>query len=227
MQDARQVVDVLHQIIVLGAGPRDADRVAFLEGVVADEMGRHLAGDADERDRIHQRIGEAGHRIGGARARGDEHDAGLAGRARIAFGRMGGALLVAHQDVLHLLLLEDLVIDRQHRAARIAEHMLDPLVRQRLQHDLGARHLLIASLPAIVFVLPLLPSRLVPSRAIKKAPEGACLRAHRCRGSLGCPGGARSYDKNGRTHALGLSMKPEAKVKPERQSGSIFMPRLP
>jgi hypothetical protein len=67
MQDARQVVDVLHQIIVLGAGPGDADRVAFLEGVVADEMGRHLAGDADERDRIHEGVGEAGDGIGGAR----------------------------------------------------------------------------------------------------------------------------------------------------------------
>ena len=68
VQNARQIGDVLHQIIVLGAGPRDADRVAFLERVVADQMGRHLPGDADDRDRIHQRIGEAGHRIGRARA---------------------------------------------------------------------------------------------------------------------------------------------------------------
>ena len=142
VQDAREVVHVLHQVIVLGAGPRDADRVAFLEGVVADEMGRHLAGDADHGDRIHQRVGEAGHRVGGAGAGGDQHHAALAGRAGIAFGRMGGALLVAHEDVLDLLLLEDLVIDRQHRAAGIAEDMLDPLVGQRLQHDLGARHLI-------------------------------------------------------------------------------------
>ncbi len=55
---------------------------------------------------------------------------------------MGGALLVAHEDVLDLLLLEDLVIDRQDRAAGIAEDMLDPLVGQRLQHDLGTRHLI-------------------------------------------------------------------------------------
>ena len=172
MQDAREIVDVLHEVIVLGAGPRDADRVAFLEGVVADEMGRHLAGDADQRNRVHQRIGEAGHRIGGAGTRGDEHDARLAGRAGIAFRRMGRPLLVAHQDVLHLLLLEDLVIDRQHRAAGIAENMLDPLVGQRLQHDLGARHLLIFPLAMSI------PSSSRPytsqSQAIKKAPEGAC-----------------------------------------------------
>ena len=59
VQRARQVGDVLHQIIVFGAGPGDADRVAFLEGVVADEMGRHLPGDDDERDRIAQRVGQA------------------------------------------------------------------------------------------------------------------------------------------------------------------------
>jgi hypothetical protein len=35
----------------------------------------------------------------------------------------GRALLVAHQDVLDVVLLENLVIDRQHRAAGIAEDM--------------------------------------------------------------------------------------------------------
>ena len=54
MQNARQVVDAAHEIIVLGAIAGDAGRVAFLERVGADEMGRHLAGDADERNRIHR-----------------------------------------------------------------------------------------------------------------------------------------------------------------------------
>ena len=54
VQRARQIGDVLDQIIVFGARPGDADRVAFLERVVADEMGRHLPGDDDERDRIAQ-----------------------------------------------------------------------------------------------------------------------------------------------------------------------------
>ena len=42
-----------------------------------------------------------------------EQDAGLAGRTRIAFGRMAGALLVPHQNVLDVALLENLVIDRK------------------------------------------------------------------------------------------------------------------
>ncbi|MNT79393.1 hypothetical protein D3C72_2187220 [compost metagenome] len=56
---------------------------------------------------------------------------------------MAGALLVTHQDVLDVVLLEDLVIDRQHGAAGITEDMLDPVVLQRLEDDLGARHLIV------------------------------------------------------------------------------------
>ena len=130
VQHARQILDALDQIIMLGAWPRDADRVGFLERVVADQVRRNLPGDADDRDRIHQRVGQAGHRIGGAGSRGDQHAADLAGRARIAFRRVHRALLVPHQDVLHLFLREDGVVDRQHRAARIAEQMLARLGRR-------------------------------------------------------------------------------------------------
>ena len=65
--------------------------------------------------------------------------AGLAGRAGIAFGGMAGTLLVADQNVLTVVLLEQLVIDRQHRAAGIAEDVLDAVVLQRLDHHFGAR----------------------------------------------------------------------------------------
>ena len=141
VQRARQVSDVLDQVIVFRARPGDADRVAFLERIVADEMGRHLPGDDDERDRIAQGVGEPGHRVGGARPRGDDHRADPAGRARIAFGGMHGALLVPHQDVLHLVLVEERVVDRQHRATGIAEKMLDPLIRKRRYHHFCAGHL--------------------------------------------------------------------------------------
>ena len=135
---ARQIGDRLHEIIVLGAGPRDARGVGLLEGVVADQMGRHLAGQADDGDGIHQRIGEAGHRVGGARTRGHQHHAHLAGRARIALGGMDGRLLVAHQDVAQPVLLEQRIVDRQDRAARIAEDDLDFLVDQGFHQQIGA-----------------------------------------------------------------------------------------
>ena len=91
---------VLHQVIVLGAVAGDADGVGLLEGVGADQRGRHLAGDDDHRDRVHQRVGDAGDRVGRAGAGGDEHDAGLAGRARIALRGVGRGLFVADEDVL-------------------------------------------------------------------------------------------------------------------------------
>ena len=140
VQHAAQLVDVLHQPIVLGAGPGDADRVAFLEGVGADQVGGHLAGQDHQRNGIHQRIGEAGDGIGGAGAGGDQHHAGLAGGAGIAFGGMDGALFVAHQHMGDAFDLEERVIDRQHRAAGIAEDMGDALILEGADHHLRARH---------------------------------------------------------------------------------------
>ena len=50
VQHFRQVVDVAHQPVVLGAGTGDADGVAFLECVIADQMRGDLPGDADQRN---------------------------------------------------------------------------------------------------------------------------------------------------------------------------------
>ena len=73
--------------------------------------------------------------------RGDQDDARLAGRPRIALGGMHRALFVAHQDVADGVLLEDLVIDRKHGAAGIAEYRVDTLVLQGFDHHFRASHL--------------------------------------------------------------------------------------
>ncbi len=70
----------------------------------------------------------------------------LAGRAGITFCRMAGALFVAHEDILDIVLLEDFVIDRQNRAAWITEDVFDAIVLERPQHDLRACHLIAARL---------------------------------------------------------------------------------
>ena len=129
-----------------------------------------------------QRVGQAGHRIGGAGSGGDQHAAHLAGRARIAFRRVHRALLVPHQDVLHLVLREEGVIDRQHRAARIAEDVLHALISERRHHHFGAGHFACHGRH---------PCLLVPrsSRAIKKARKGPCPDASLespCQGDPGC-----------------------------------------
>ena len=142
VQDARQVLDAAHQIIVLGAVAGDAGRVAFLERVRADQVGRHLAGDADERNGVHQRVGEAGDRVGRAGPRGDQQHADLAGRARIALGGVRRPPFLTDENVTDLVLVEDRVVDRQHRAAGIAEDELDALILERLDHHFGAGHVL-------------------------------------------------------------------------------------
>ena len=54
---------------------------------------------------------------------------------------MDRALLVAHQDVLDLVLLEELVVDVEDRAARIAEDVLDALFLQAADDDFCTRQL--------------------------------------------------------------------------------------
>ena len=136
-----QLVGVLGQPVMLGAGAGDADGVRLLKAIRADHEGRHLSGQYDKRDRIHQRVGQAGDRIGRAGAGGHQHDAGAAGRTGIALGHVDRALFVAHKDVANVVLLEDLVIDRQHGAAGIAEDHLDALILERLNHHLRTGHL--------------------------------------------------------------------------------------
>ena len=114
--------------------------VAFLEGVGADEVGRHLAGDADQRDRIHHRVGETRDRVGRAGTGGHQHHARLTGGAGIALGRVHRPLLMADQDVANLVLVEERIVDGKHRAARITEDMLNSLVLQGSDHHFGSGH---------------------------------------------------------------------------------------
>ena len=138
VQSARQIADRTDEIVVFCAGPRDAGGIRLLKGVVADQVGRHLPRPPDERDGIHQGIGQAGHCVGRPRSGGDQHHARFAGRAGIALRRMHRGLLVPDQDVAQAVLLKQGVIDRQHRAARISENDLYALVDQRLDDHLRA-----------------------------------------------------------------------------------------
>jgi hypothetical protein len=58
--------------------------------------------------------------------------------------------------VTHFVLLEQRVVDRQHRAPRVAEEVLNALIRQGLDHHFGAGHFLChEATPSFVFrVLP-------------------------------------------------------------------------
>ena len=138
MHHAGEIARAFHQIIMLGRLARDAGGVGLLEGVIADQMRGHLAGQADQGDAVHQRIHQPGHRVGRARAGGDQHHADFAGGPGIALGGMHRRLLVPHENVADLVLLENRVVDRQDRAARIAENNLDALRLEGPQQGLRA-----------------------------------------------------------------------------------------
>jgi hypothetical protein len=121
---------------MLCARARDADCIGLLKRVIADQRGGDLTGQHDKRDRIHQRIGQTGHRIGCAGTGGDKHDPGLACCPRIAFRRMHGPLLMSDQHMLDFMIpLKQLIINWQNRATGIAEDHFYALILQRLDHD--------------------------------------------------------------------------------------------
>ena len=127
------------QEVVLDHRTRDADGIAFLEGILADRVAGHLARDHDHRNRIHIRGGQAGDGIGDAGAGGDQGDAHGVRAARIGVGGVHRGLFVANEDVLEFILVEDGVVDIEDRAARVTEDVLDALFCQTTDHYLSAR----------------------------------------------------------------------------------------
>jgi len=90
--------------------------------------------------RVHVGGAEAGDEVQGAGTGGGEDDARTAAGASVAVGHVGGALLVAHQDVLELGVIGQALIDRQVRPAGVAEDEVDALLLQRLQHQVRSGH---------------------------------------------------------------------------------------
>ena len=117
VHDARQVGGVLDQVGVLDDRQGHAGDVGLLEGVGADEVAAHLPGDGDERRRVQIGGGDAGHQVGRAGTAGGGAHADLAGGAGVAVGRVRGALLVAHQHVPQVGVVQG-VVERDGDAAR-------------------------------------------------------------------------------------------------------------
>ena len=87
-----------------------AQYVGFLEGVGADQAGRHLAGDDQHGNGIPVGVGNAGDQVGGTGARGGNADAQLAAGPGVAIGRQGTALFVAAQHVFHAHIVHQRVV---------------------------------------------------------------------------------------------------------------------
>ena len=100
-----EIIDILHQEIVLGAGTAQTDIVRLLKGIISDQARRHLAGKADKRDRIHRGIHQRRDDIAHAGSGGHQRDARFSRRFCISFGHVAGALLMAGEDHVDVLLL--------------------------------------------------------------------------------------------------------------------------
>jgi hypothetical protein len=118
----RDLRGILDQEVVLRDRERDAADVGFLEGVRADRGRRHLAGDRDDRHRVHVRVGDRGDQVGRPRSRGRHADPDPAGGLRVPLRGVAGALLVPDQHVPDGGGVEQRVVRRQDRAAGDAEH---------------------------------------------------------------------------------------------------------
>ena len=94
-----QLFHITHDEVVLGNRHRDAGYVYFLKAVPADQTGADVAGDRDHGDGIHISRGNAGIKVGCARAGGRDANAGLAGGARVAVRRVGRTLFMCGQNM--------------------------------------------------------------------------------------------------------------------------------
>ena len=136
--DARDVVGVADEVVVLGHRQRDAGDVDLLERVLADERPGHVAGDRDHRHGVQLRGGDAGDEVGGAGAAGAHAHADLAAGPGVAVGRVGAALLVPDEDVPDLGVVAEDVVDREDDAAGVAEQRVRALADERLHEGVRA-----------------------------------------------------------------------------------------
>ncbi len=84
---------------MLGDADRNTVGVHFLEGVGADHRGRHLAGDADQRNGVETRIGNGGDEVGGTRPATGHTNRRFALSSRHTLSNKARALFVTGQYV--------------------------------------------------------------------------------------------------------------------------------
>ena len=106
----RNIFRATNLITVFHDGSGYAHHVGLLERVLTDQVALHLSRKHNHRDRVHIGRRNAGDSVGGAGPGGYQHHAGLAGSASISIGRVGGRLLMSHQHVGYLAILEQSIV---------------------------------------------------------------------------------------------------------------------
>ena len=129
LQYPGQILDSLHQVIVLGDGGGDAGNIRFLEGIPADQRGGHLAADHYQGNGIHVGGGNASDHVADPGAAGGKTDAHLSRGPGIAVRCMDGALFMAGEDMGELHPVQS-IIQAQYGSSRVSEDNLDLFLSQ-------------------------------------------------------------------------------------------------
>ncbi|MNK57056.1 hypothetical protein D3C87_761060 [compost metagenome] len=143
-QHPTQIGGIRHHEGVLGAGKGHAEHVDLLKRIGTDGSASHLTADGHQGHGIEQRLRQAGHQVGGPRARGGDADPHLAGGAGITHGGHGGPLLVTAELMGQATVIQG-VIDRHDGPARVTKHLGHTLFLESLYQKLRAVHVEILS----------------------------------------------------------------------------------
>ena len=166
----RNLARILDHERVLDDRHRDSDRVRLLKTVGAEQFGPDLAGDENDRNGVHHRVADRRRQVGGAGPARGKCDPHLAGRLRVALGRVPAAGLMPDEDVSDSSPYER-VVGGQVRAAGQPEHDVGALGLQTFHDRVNRSHR--RSLPAGFPPLSHACARLVSaiSRATGQAPR--------------------------------------------------------
>lgn len=133
--DARDIIDVEDEVIVLGDGSSDFYDGGLLKSVGADHAAGYLAGDGNKGHRIKKGVSEARNKVGSARARGCDAHARAAGGAGISGGSEDLSLLVAEKVVGDGRGTGEGLMDLHGGTARVGKEVGDALSLERLNED--------------------------------------------------------------------------------------------
>ena len=134
--DARDVVHVHDEVVVLGDLAGDLDGGRLLERVGADHAPGNLSGDGHHRHGVEEGVGEAGDEVRGTRPRRRDAHPDFACALGVPLRGENLALLVPAQHVPHARLgLCQRLVDLHGRAAGVGEHAVDALALQSLDED--------------------------------------------------------------------------------------------
>src|SRR5208337_4236208 len=126
MHRLRQIGYVLYQEVMFGTGARYAERIRFLKRIAADQFGGNLAGERDNRDRVHHGVDESGDEVRSAGTGRRATDAHSSSGARIAFRGETSVLFVPHQNMPDLVIIHR-IVQRERDAAGVSENAIDVL----------------------------------------------------------------------------------------------------